>query len=65
MDVLIDGLHKSLGEYVVVSNEINTDSGDKDTRELQNFGNFLVLQPLSDGLKMAFGANINSGRSGL
>ena len=58
MDVLIDGLHKSLGEYVVVSNEINTDSGDKDTRELQNFGNFLVLQPLSDGLKMAFGANI-------
>lgn len=57
MDVMIEGLHKSLGEKVVLSDDIHSDPEDIDTRELKNSGNLLVLYPLSDGLKMAFGAN--------
>jgi len=58
MEVLIDGIYKSLGEKVVSRDEIDLQKADMDTRDLETLGNLLLIQPLSDGVNLAFGSNL-------
>jgi chemotaxis protein MotB len=58
MEMLIDGIYKSLGEKVVFHNMANLLKAAEDTRDFETLGNFLVVQPLSDGLQLAFGNNL-------
>lgn len=58
MEVLIDGLHKTLGERVIVSDQVELAEAGADTQDLGDFGNNLLVLPESDGVKLAFGENL-------
>ena len=42
MEVLIDGLHKTLGERVIVSDQVELAEAGADTQDLGDFGNNLL-----------------------
>ena len=54
-EVLIRGLSQLLGEKVVIGGESEKTEADVDTKDLENLGNYLYIQPLRDGLKLVFG----------
>ena len=58
MEILISGLHSSLGEKVVSRDKADLQEAEVDTRDLEVLGNFLVIQSLTDGLRLAFGNNL-------
>ncbi len=58
LEVLIEGLHKTLDVKVVTSSETNDEPADEHIRDLENSGNLLIIYPLSDGIKMSFGSNL-------
>lgn len=58
MEILIDGIHQSLGEKVVSHDDEGLQRADMDTRDLETLGKHLIIQPLSDGLNLVFGNNL-------
>jgi chemotaxis protein MotB len=58
MEMLIDGIYKSLGEKVVSHDTVDPPEAAEDTRDFETLGNFLVVQPLPDGLRLAFGNSL-------
>ena len=58
MEVMINGIHKLLGEKVVLGKDPKTVRSDMDTKGLENLGNFLIIQPLKDGIKLVFGERL-------
>jgi chemotaxis protein MotB len=58
MEVLIEGLHQTFEEKVVADNVTESDFGDDIAGNLKHFGNLMDLEPLSDGLKISFGASV-------
>lgn len=58
METLIAGLYDSLGGKVVSGEKVELQETEVDTRDLNVLGNSLVIQPLPDGLKLAFGNSL-------
>ncbi len=58
MEVLIEGLHKSLGGRVIVGDQPELGEAGPDTQDLGDFGNNLLILPVSDGIKLAFGDSL-------
>ena len=65
MDVLIDGLHKRLGELVIYGEQIEFQGADINAQGMEDLGNSLAIQHVSNGIKIAFGVNLlfSSGRA--
>ena len=58
MEVMINGLCKSLGERVIVSDQLELQEASADTRDLGNLGNNLLIQPMTDGIRLSFGESL-------
>lgn len=55
MEILINNLQRSLGERVSVSDQVISQEANADTRDFEDFGNKLFIQPVPNGIKLAFG----------
>ena len=58
VEVLIEGLYKSLGDKVKIGDDKDVQENDVDSDDLKTLGNYLVIKPLSDGLLLSFGYNL-------
>jgi chemotaxis protein MotB len=58
LDVLIDGLHKTLGEMVIYGEQADFQNADVNARDMEKLGNFLSIQHISNGIKIVFGINL-------
>jgi chemotaxis protein MotB len=58
MDIMINGIRKSLGERVIVSDQPETEEALADIRDLGDLGNNLWMRPVSDGIKLSFGDSL-------
>ncbi len=58
MEILIEGLHKSLGERVIVGDKVETQEASSDTQDLESLGNSLLIQSVPDGFKLSFGETV-------
>jgi len=58
LDILIKGLHKSLGQKVVMGKHADFQKSDIDSRELETLGGSLIIQQNTDGIELSFGESI-------